>query len=57
MAAISEDNEGRHPEPLAVAEAVEHALFDPAPKLRYLVTPTAGQARGAVRRAMEPAVA
>jgi hypothetical protein len=41
---------------LEVAEAVENALFDPSPKLRYLVAPTAGQTHAAVRRAMEKVV-
>jgi len=48
--------ESRYPEPTDVAEAVEHALADPAPKLRYLVAPTATQTHRAVRRALERAV-
>ncbi|MHB1330260.1 MAG: SDR family NAD(P)-dependent oxidoreductase [Gemmatimonadales bacterium] len=48
--------ESRYPEPTEVAEAVEHALADPAPKLRYLVAPTAAQTHRAVRRALERAV-
>jgi len=56
FAAFSPDNEDRHPEPILVAEAVEHALFDPNPKLRYLVTPNAAQAHFTVRRAIERAI-
>ncbi len=48
--------ESRYPEPTEVAEAVEHALTDATPKLRYLVAPTAGQSHFAVRRAIERAV-
>jgi NAD(P)-dependent dehydrogenase (short-subunit alcohol dehydrogenase family) len=49
-------DESTHKDPLDVAQAVEHALFDPNPKLRYLVAPVAAQAHAAVRRAMEKAV-
>ena len=49
-------NESRYPEPLDVAEAVEQALFDAKPKLRYLVAPSAGQTQSAVRRALEKVV-
>ncbi|MEZ4586676.1 MAG: SDR family oxidoreductase [Gemmatimonadales bacterium] len=49
-------DESTHADPIEVAEAVEHALFDPNPKVRYLVTPTAGAAHGTVRRALEKAV-
>jgi NAD(P)-dependent dehydrogenase (short-subunit alcohol dehydrogenase family) len=56
VASFSPENEGRYPEPLEVAQAVEHALFDAKPKLRYLVAPTAGQTHAAVRRAIERAV-
>jgi hypothetical protein len=53
---MSPDNEGRYPVPTDVAKAVEQALFDPNPKLRYLTAPTAVQTRGAIRRAIEKVV-
>ncbi len=56
LTSFGPENESRYPEPVEVAEAVEHALFDPAPKLRYLVAPTAAQTHAAVRRAIERAV-
>jgi len=56
ISSFSPENERRYPEPVMVAEAVEHALFDPNPKLRYLVAPSAPQAHAAVRRAIERAV-
>lgn len=49
-------DESTHADPIQVAEAVEHALFDPNPKARYLVTPSAGAAHATVRRALEKAV-
>ncbi len=56
MASFSPENEAQYPAPLDVAQAVEHALFDANPKLRYLVAPTAEQTHAAVRRAMERVV-
>jgi len=45
------------PEPDAVAEAALHALFDPSPKMRYMVVPAARQAevtiRGAIRELVQ----
>jgi len=49
-------DESTHADPLAVAQAAEHALFDPDPKQRYLVAPVPAQAHAAVRRALEKAV-
>jgi NAD(P)-dependent dehydrogenase (short-subunit alcohol dehydrogenase family) len=43
-------------EPDAVAEAVAHALFDPAPRMRYMVVPVARQAEVTIRKAMEELV-
>ncbi|MGE0553036.1 MAG: hypothetical protein AB7R55_06370 [Gemmatimonadales bacterium] len=40
------------PEPDAVAEAALHALFDPNPKMRYMVVPAARQAEVTIRQAM-----
>ena len=42
-------DETRHPEPIAVARAVQHALFDAEPKRRYLVTPGPGQFNATIR--------
>lgn len=56
VAGFDPANESRYPEPVQVAEAVEHALFDPAPRPRYLVAPTPAQTHAAVRRAMEKVV-
>jgi NAD(P)-dependent dehydrogenase (short-subunit alcohol dehydrogenase family) len=46
----------QYPEPDAVAEAFFHALSDPAPKRRYLVTPNAREAEMTVRAAIARAV-
>lgn len=40
-------------DPAEVAEVVVHALFDDAPKTRYLVVPNREQARWTINRAME----
>ncbi len=46
----------RYPEPDAVAEAVEHALFDERPKRRYMVTPTQREAEITITKAIEELV-
>jgi len=46
----SVDAESKNPEPDDVAEAVRHALFDPNPKLRYLVVPNQAQANSTLRK-------
>src|SRR5262249_24091903 len=56
LTAMSPDNESRYPVPNEVAQAVERALFDPSPKLRYLTAPSAAQTWGAIRRAIEKVV-
>lgn len=43
-------------EPDDVAEAAVHALFDPNPKVRYMVVPTARQAEVTIRKAVEELV-
>lgn len=43
-------------EPTAVAEAVTHAMFDPHPRLRYMVVPNEQQARATVSAALRRAV-
>ena len=42
---ISPDYVSSVPEPVAVAEAIEHALFDAEPKAKYLVTPSSRAAQ------------
>lgn len=46
----------RYDEPDAVARAVEHALFDPRPKRRYLVTPNRREAEITIAKAIEELV-
>ena len=41
---ISPDYESSAPEPVAVAKAIEHALFAEEPRAKYLVTPSRGAA-------------
>jgi len=45
-----------YPEPDAVAEAALHALFDPNPKVRYMVVPAARQAEVTIRKAIDELV-
>jgi len=45
-----------YPEPDAVADAALHALFDPNPKVRYMVVPAARQAEVTIRKAIEELV-
>jgi NAD(P)-dependent dehydrogenase (short-subunit alcohol dehydrogenase family) len=56
LAAMDPKNESRYPEPDLVSDAVEHAMFDPDPKLRYLVAPSAAAVRATIRRSLERAV-
>lgn len=42
--------ESKDPEPDDVAEATVAALFDPAPKVRYMVVPSQGQANATIRK-------
>ncbi|MDX2060529.1 MAG: SDR family oxidoreductase [Gemmatimonadales bacterium] len=49
-------NYDNYPEPDAVADAAIHALFDPNPKMRYLVVPVARQAEVTIRKAIEELV-
>lgn len=46
----------RFPEPDAVAEAVQHALFDPKPKRRYMVVPVQTEAELTIRKAIQELV-
>lgn len=46
----------KYPEPDAVAEAVQHALFDPNPKRRYMVVPVQTEAEITIRKAIEELV-
>lgn len=46
----------RYPEPDAVAEAVQHALFDPKPRRRYMVVPAQNEAEITIRKAIEELV-
>ena len=49
-------NYDSYPEPDDVAKAAVHALFDPAPKVRYMVVPQARQAEVTIRKAIEELV-
>jgi NAD(P)-dependent dehydrogenase (short-subunit alcohol dehydrogenase family) len=46
----------KYPEPDEIAVAVEHALFDPKPKRRYLVVPRQEQAERTIRKQIEQLV-
>jgi len=46
----------RHKEPDEVAEAVYHALFDPKPKMRYMVVPNQKEAEWTIRKAIQELV-
>jgi len=45
-----------YPEPVEVANAAVHALFDPNPRVRYMVVPAARQAEVTIRKAIEELV-
>ena len=49
-------NYDNYPEPDSVAAAALHALFDPAPRMRYMVVPQARQAEVTIRKAIEEVV-
>ena len=49
-------NYDNYPEPDDVAAAALHALFDPNPKMRYMVVPAARQAEVTIRKAIEEVV-
>ena len=49
-------NYDNYPEPDDVAAAAQHALFDPNPKMRYMVVPAARQAEVTIRKAIEELV-
>jgi len=46
----------RFPEPIAVAEAVQRALFDPQPRRRYMVTGNQREAEFTIRKQIEELV-
>jgi NAD(P)-dependent dehydrogenase (short-subunit alcohol dehydrogenase family) len=46
-------NYDNYPEPDEVANAAAHALFDPMPKVRYMVVPVANQGAATIRKAIE----
>ena len=46
----------QYPEPDAVSAAVVHALFDPAPRRRYMVVPNQREAEVTIRKAIEEMV-
>ena len=49
-------NYDNYPEPDDVAQASLHALFDPAPKMRYMVVPAARQADVTINKAIDELV-
>jgi NAD(P)-dependent dehydrogenase (short-subunit alcohol dehydrogenase family) len=49
-------NYDNYPEPDDVAKAAVHALFDPSPRVRYMVVPQARQAEVTIRKAIEELV-
>lgn len=49
-------NYDRYPEPVAVAEAVAHALGDATPRRRYMVVPAAREAEVTIRKAIDELV-
>lgn len=49
-------NYDNYPEPDDVAKAAAHALFDPAPKMRYMVVATARQAEVTIVKAIQELV-
>jgi NAD(P)-dependent dehydrogenase (short-subunit alcohol dehydrogenase family) len=49
-------NYDNYPEPDDVAAAAVHALFDPKPKMRYMVVPAARQAEVTIRKAIDELV-
>lgn len=49
-------NYDNYPEPDDVAKAALHALFDPAPKMRYMVVPAARQAEVTIMKAIQELV-
>lgn len=49
-------NYDNYPEPDDVARAAVHALFDPNPRMRYMVVPAARQAEITIRKAIEELV-
>ena len=48
-----EDDDSTSGDPIQVAEAALHAMFDPNPKRRYLVVPNQEQAGWTIRKAVE----
>ena len=56
MARLAEDRPPQGGDPIEVAEAAMHAMFDPNPKRRYMVVPNQDQAYVTVRKAMEEMV-
>ena len=46
----------QYKEPDEVAEAVYHALFDPTPKMRYMVVPNQNEAEWTIRKAIQELV-
>ena len=56
MERLAEDRPPEGGDPIHVAEAAMHAMFDPKPKRRYMVVPNQDQAYVTVRKAMEEMV-
>lgn len=56
MAGFTEPDRSKHRDPIAVANAVVHALFSASPKPRYLVAPTQGEAGFVLTNALQKVV-
>ena len=56
MVTIMDNYETVYPEPIEVAQAASHALFDPMPKMRYMVVSNEREASVTINKAIEELV-